>query len=662
MTSTHTLADLPAMPEAALRALNADEERIVAYLRIERPDLLDSYLSRLSQGRRGITDRLLQALIREDVAGLASRASWEDDGRTLRLALGIDRAIRTRVGRRPSFGRLEFEGDVALEDLGRTETIEQPRRLLELALDGTEAGAAAMFARELDNSAANYALALVGAEQRKAALLSEARHVQTSLDWVESQLATDPDFNPLVFYEQWVVDGHPLHPGAKIKIGLEPADVIRCSPEWGARPGLALVAVARRNCRVAAVGHEGASGILLREHPEMRPLVEEHLSRSGFRPNDFELIPVHPWQLQQTLPRLHAEAITRGRVVPIPGAVVPAAALMSVRSLATLGPRGGGRHHIKTALAVQMTNAVRTVSLQAAENGPMLTRILDDIQAREDRFGGQFAALREDVGIAYLPDDPSLDPGTRANQSKHLAAILREAPEDHAGPGEIALPTAALTVASPIGGAPVAAELIDRLAVHRGLADPESAAMAFLEAYAAVSVPGFLTLMVRYGIALEGHLQNSVAVVRLADGAPVRMLVRDLGGVRVWPDRLARHGLSASFQPGSATVAASVDDLRDKVYYAYIQNHLGELIATIARHYDLDEPRLWRPIADACRETFRALGHDPLIAADAEADEAALCGPTLRLKALTQMRLLRMVTDYHFAEVPNPLVGAGGVA
>jgi siderophore synthetase component len=39
-------------------------------------------------------------------------------------------------------------------------------------------------------------------------------------------------FSPLAFYEQLVVDGHPLHPGAKLKLGLGVGDVIRHSPEW----------------------------------------------------------------------------------------------------------------------------------------------------------------------------------------------------------------------------------------------------------------------------------------------------------------------------------------------------------------------------------------------------------------------------------------------
>ena len=334
---------------------------------------------------------------------------------------------------------------------------------------------------------------------------------------------------------------------------------------------------------------------------------------------------------------------------------------MSVRSLATKGPRGGGRHHIKAAIDVRMTNAVRVVSPQAAENGPMLTRLLAEIRGREADFGGRFAVLREDVGISYRPPEGcGLDRREADEQSRQLGAILRQDPEDGLGPGEIALPAAALVADSPMGGGPIVAGLIERFAASRPGGDPSGVAAEFIARYAEVTLPGPLTLMVRYGIAVEGHLQNCVPVFRIGDGSPVRMLVRDLGGVRVLADRLAPHGLAANLRAGSATRADDARDLLDKIDYALIQNHLGELIATIARRYDLDEADLWRPVADACRRAFASLRRDPALAERADADESALFGPTLRLKAMVRMRLRGDVTDYQFAEVSNPLVAAEG--
>jgi siderophore synthetase component len=346
--------------------------------------------------------------------------------------------------------------------------------------------------------------------------------------------------------------------------------------------------------------------------------------------------------------------------VPIPGCIIPALALMSVRSMAPVQRLGERKHHLKTAINVHMTSAVRTVSPNAAENGPKLSRVLAEIRAREHDSCGDFVILSEDVGIHYEPSDHDLDAETAAGQRKHLAAMLRENPENYASGAEIAMPAATLTAISPLGFAPVVAELIDAYAAGAGLADRRRAAVAFLQRYAEVSVPGFLTLMTRYGVGLEGHMQNSVAVFR--HGTPMRMLVRDLGAVRILPERLEREGMTLTIVPGSAILADDLDDLRNKVYYSFFQNHLAELIAAIVRFCDVEEGALWTEIATVARRVFAELITDPGLAEQAAADEEALFRPTLALKALATMRLRGDVTDYTFAEVPNPLHACAAVA
>jgi siderophore synthetase component len=302
-----------------------------------------------------------------------------------------------------------------------------------------------------------------------------------------------------------------------------------------------------------------------------------------------------------------------------------------------------------------MTSAVRTVSPNAAENGPAVSRVLAEVGRREGDFGGRFAAVAEDVGIYYRPTDGSLDAETAAAQSKHLAAMLRENPENYVREGEVALPAAALTAESPLGPGPVVAELVGAFAARAGLPRRRAAAVAFLRRYGEVAVPGFLTLLTRYGLALEGHMQNSVCVFR--DGELTRLLVRDLGAIRVWPERLAREGLSLGLMPGSAILADDLDDLRNKVYYSFFQNHLAELIVALVRHLGAEEGALWAEVARAARRAFAGLKAVPGLGRQAADDEAALFRPALALKALATMRLRGEVTDYTFAEVPNPLAG-----
>src|SRR5919106_2194544 len=56
--------------------LDEEESRVLAYVRTERPDLERPFLANVYQGRREILHRLLQALVRENVAGILSQASW----------------------------------------------------------------------------------------------------------------------------------------------------------------------------------------------------------------------------------------------------------------------------------------------------------------------------------------------------------------------------------------------------------------------------------------------------------------------------------------------------------------------------------------------------------------------------------------------------------
>ena len=165
--------------------------------------------------------------------------------------------LLVRVRRTLSFGRFDLCGSVTLRDGSRCEIVEHPARLLDLLSDlpGYDsvvrdlAGEARLvrFRLEVRNSAANYALALAGASLRRRELAARTRGsgTRTSPEWVRGRTAGDEMFSPLAFYEQLVVGGHPLHPGAKLKLGLGVEDVIRHSPELGAHPEVALVAVAK---------------------------------------------------------------------------------------------------------------------------------------------------------------------------------------------------------------------------------------------------------------------------------------------------------------------------------------------------------------------------------------------------------------------------------
>lgn len=652
-----------------LRILDAEEQKVGSYLQAHRPELVELYVAHLERARRGILHRLLMAIIRENIMGIGDRTAWKADAPSV-LQVQITEGIHLKapVSRTHSMGRFDLQGDVLLEQAGHRTVLEHPVHLLDVVRQAglsQEEGAVQRFerfAQEVQNSVVNSALAFTGAELRKAALQEAAgANVTSTLQWVDLQQQTDPYFSPLVFFEQWVVEGHPLHPGAKIKMGLETADVLEHSPEWGAHPELVPIAVRKQEYQLSSLDGRTSTEILFAEYPGLAEQVESTLQAKGRGVEDYEVIPVHPWQYEHTILPLFAEEIEQGIVVPVPSYRLQTAALLSFRTVAPVQRRGQGKHHIKTAVAVQTTGTFRTISPQSAFNGPLVTSVLQEIQRREQFFDGRFVIMEERVGAFYSPSvDSGADQMSKADvvhRNKNLVAILRENVESQVREGEIAMPGSALLAESPISGKWIVAEMIERFAAHHNITDVQAAAVAFLRRYAEVSLPGFLTVMCRYGVSLEGHLQNSVPV--FADGVPVRMILRDFGGVRMLRGRLHKQGLLTDFYPGSVTITDDEVDVRNKIYYPVFQNHFGELITAIVRALGMGEQRLWAPVASVARAVFAALKKDAEIAEQTRADEEALFAEQIDLKAMTTMRLLGDITTYTFARVPNPLADAG---
>src|SRR6185295_4092939 len=172
--------------------------------------------------------------------------------------------------------------------------------------------------------------------------------------------------------EQSIVDGHPLHPNCRTRIGMSTADVLRCAPEHRPIVHLHVVEV--------PPGHWHTTGA-------PRP----------------PLLPVHPKQLD----RVMATGLVKDA-----GVTIAARPLMSLRTLAPLDDPG---LHLKTAVDVQMTSAVRTLSAQAIHNGPIAAALVADLARRTTGLD----VLRELTGATLL---------IGGEPQRSVAAVWRQAP------------------------------------------------------------------------------------------------------------------------------------------------------------------------------------------------------------------------------------------
>lgn len=506
----------------------------------------------------------------------------------------------------------------------------------------------------LGNGVANYALALLGAQWRSAPLRTQARNsaVRSTLEWARRQRRADPAWSVLAFFEQWVIDGHPRHPAAKVRLGMNPADVLTTCPEWGNT--VALPVVSLRKGQAADIG-AAFTRLLLREHPQLRTAGRAELDTTP----DVTLLPMHPWQAEHVLPRRYQDELASG-ALRLLSTSIPARPLISYRSFVPLATSSAPHpHHLKTALSVQLTNAVRGVSPAAATNGPALSALLTQILHREGDFGGRLRILPETAAAHFQPTGTETPPAAlELSRSSALAALARHNPETELEHDELLLPVGALWARSPISGRPILAEILDELRESTApgtpqLSDVADAAEYFSRRYAEVFLPPLLTLLTRYGVALEAHGENTLLAV--TGGLPRRCLVRDFGGVRIHLKRLARRRLSVSLAPGGNIATDDVEQLRNKLYFALFVNDLGELVGCLSRLSGRPADAFWRHFHAVARATFDALSADPAQRQAARDDATALLERPWPNKAVLSMWLGGKVTDYHYVPIDNPL-------
>lgn len=403
--------------------------------------------------------------------------------------------------------------------------------------------------------------------------------------------ATDPDVLA-AGYERLATEGHNLHPCARTRLGWSVADVLAHDLEAG-HTTVGFVGVRRDRLVGDDLGFGGTA---------------THVAQ-----------PVHAWQLGH-LRRTRADLFAAGVLTDLPTAPMPATPTAALRTLHV-----PGHGYLKLSLDIQVTSTRRTISVASARNGPVLSALLADLLA-----GEQVLLLAETGG------------GACADAPRDVTAIARTGLAGALRPGETAVPATALTVTPPGASASVVAGLL-----HRG----RVGALPFVTAYARVLLPPLLRLATRHGIGLEAHLQNCLPVFHA--GRPVRVVLRDVAGLRVHLPRLAARGHRLDLWPGSVVGTDDAAVMLAKLGYTALQAHLGELVRHLADTAGLDEAAAWRAVRAVVDEVYDDLRRDPGVAADAAADHAFLTAPRMPHKALVRMRLAG--TGDLYVPVPNPL-------
>ncbi len=258
---------------------------------------------------------------------------------------------------------------------------------------------------------------------------------------------------------------------------------------------------------------------------------------------------------------------------------------------------------VKTSLFVRITNCLRKNARYELTGAVGLSRLLADLPLPS--------------GVALLPE-PAYRTVELPGPDEAYGVILRGGLRPHLRPGETPLLAGALAA----GPLPVQ--------------DP----VGWWRAYGTLLVPAILGLWAEHGVVHEAHLQNVIVVLDRRRW-PVRMLLRDLEGVKLDTDR--RADWSAGLP---APVGYSPAQAFDRVAYCLFVNHLAELAGALADAHPGVERALWAALREIVARTSARLGDPPRL-------RALLAGAPLPAKGNLLVRWQR-AADRHAGYLPFP--------
>ncbi|SDK53741.1 Siderophore synthetase component [Actinopolyspora mzabensis] len=666
-------------------SFDADERAMLRELRAEDAELAEEWVAELPVARRDTAHHALAALLREQLLpgavdvfraplsgtdevsnvsmahrlGLSSgavgalRIRWcSRDGELVLVRLNGGTLVTVCSGEPPFglhrvHGPVLFDGGVAVVELAR------PGQLIGVlrpeAATETEADGWRRLRNELADSARN--LALSRATVRRRSTLVSLRGAGLGSTGLLPALAFRHSASEVTLeLDALTAEGHNTHPCGKVRGGFSPADSTRYTAESGRVVELRFAAVWRGFVRSTPDETGRSVGELLAEHfPALAAGSRRELLRRCVEPSDYLLIPVHPWQARNVVPREYSAELASGALLLLDEPRLSCRPTLSVRTLVTDRPgRHGRRLTVKTALDVLLTSARRTIAPESTRDGPVLGTLLRKLFA-EDRVLASGAGIVPDLaGVAFEPSEGgSASPGRR----RGLSALLRQDPADSLHEGEQAVTAATLLAPSPVSGEPLLVELVDTMALHGHVTRAE-ASRWFLRDYAESLLAATLPLLSCYGIAVEAHLQNTLVVVR--HSRPVRLLLRDFAGVRVHPGRLRAAGYEVPTTRPGVTSTEDPAVLRAKMCHATLQANLAEVVVLLQRSCALPGPVAWRIVREAVSAVAARVGQRG--GAALTADLAALFAPELPQKALATMRLRPDQGDIYLPQ-PNPMSG-----
>lgn len=385
--------------------------------------------------------------------------------------------------------------------------------------------------------------------------------------------------------ETGMTEGHPCFVANNGRLGFGIHEYLSYAPETASPVRLVWLAAHRsRAAFTAGVGIEYESFVREELGEATLDRFAATLSAQDRDPDDYLLIPVHPWQWWNKLTVTFAAEIARGNLVCLGEGDDEYLAQQSIRTF--FNSSHPEKHYVKTALSVLNMGFMRGLSAAYMEATPAindwLAQLIDNDPVLKST-GLSIIRERAAVGYRHLEYEAATD--RYSPYRKMLAALWRESPVPALQDGE-SLATMASLVHVDDEGRSVAGALIEQ----SGLT-PVQWLRGYLQAYYTPLLHSFYA----YDLVFMPHGENTILV--LEDGAVRRAIYKDIA------EEIAVMDPDAVLPPEVRRIRVEVPEDKKllSIFTDVFDCFFRFLAAGLATEGILEEDDFWRTVAEVTR-------------------------------------------------------------
>ncbi|MCT2563867.1 IucA/IucC family protein [Chryseobacterium herbae] len=509
-------------------------------------------------------ERLKPVAVTEDEAGFT----------VFKLETGIETIEYVFRGqeRMMDYWHIDTESIVKIEDGVPTSALNIPQFFLEMqTVFDLDANTLARYTEELLHTLYCDALIL------SRGVMSSKELASSNYQTVEHQMTGHP----------WVIVN-------KSRLGFSPTDLETFAPEAGEDLKVLWLAAHKDRSAFQSLDPIDQEGFYRSEiGDELYQAFQQRLIDSGKSPDDYNLIPVHPWQWEHKLKIHFAGDIASDILILLGEGNDIYSPQQSIRTL--FNTDHPEKRYLKTAVSILSTGNIRGLSPKQMKIAPSITDWVKGL-IKGDTYletkGTIF--LGEEASIAYLHPQYSAIAGVPYQYNEFLGALWRESASNYLQEDEEMFTMASLLFVDQ-NGVPLVQAFAEQagISIQQWITD-------YLDAY----LTPLLHIYYTHSLCVTPHGENIMVVLK--NGVPQRIVIKDFVDDIVLtteareklPDHLADGLIQSSNKENvPLSILLGVFD----AFFRYLSNVLHT-------HSNFEEETFWTLVHD-CIENYK--NHNP---------------------------------------------------